>query len=128
MTDPDVPLTTRGVPRTRFDPLRDSNPLTDVPDEPFGPNLPSREDIGPVDLVKTVRQRIVDLAMLDTAEGAMAVTLAEKAMGAEGSAAAACLHELRMLMDSIRASRPAGEVKNPTEDVLGRRRERRTGA
>lgn len=132
MTDPDVPLTTRGVPRTRFDPLRDAPRAENANLSPEDTLL---LEIGAddaekrvLDVVSAVRRQIVALGLADTPEGAMAVTAAEKAADATGSAAAACLHELRMIMDAIRASKPVGEVKNPTEDVLSRRRERRTGA
>jgi hypothetical protein len=143
MTDPDAPLTTRGVPRTRFDPLRDApraktaelsdrdrilleNGLSeDVSEEEWAENGDTRV----LSVVWAVRRQIIALGLAETPEGAMALALAEKSEEAVGSAAAACLHELRMVMADIRASRPVAEVKrDATEDVLARKRERRAGA
>jgi hypothetical protein len=131
--DGDVPLTTRGVPRTRFNPLRDA-PGAEKP--VLGPNFPDFEpqeaDFEPEPaisaaeaLILTVKRQISALGLTDTVEGAAAIVAAEKAADATGSAAAACLHELRMAMNEIRASKPGEAKGDPTEDVLSRRRERR---
>ena len=139
MTDPDVPLTTRGVRRTRFDPLRDAPRAENAnltPQEAFLlENGLSEADFGenpaekPVlDVISAVRRQIIALGLAETPEGAMAVTAAEKAADATGSAAAACLHELRMIMQAIQAGRPAEKASDPTEDVLARQRARRAGA
>ena len=123
----DRPTNRRGTPITRFNPLRDSVP-SPVSDEMFDEALGIMEQVEvtpPYDLIKSVQRRIVDLGLQDSPEGAMAVTLAEKAVESSGSAAAACLHELRMIMDAIRAANPAGSVSDPTEDILGRRRRER---
>lgn len=139
MSDDEVPLTTRGVPRTRFDPLRDA-PRAEKPDPGgAGPEFEGigleMTEFGPVvgtsaseALISAVRRQISALGLSKTVEGAAAIVAAEKAADATGSAAAACLHELRMAMNEIRASKPAGEVKNATEDVLSRLRERKSGA
>jgi hypothetical protein len=142
MTDPDEPLTTRGARRTRFDPLRDAprtktaelsererilleNGLSeDVSEETWAENGDKRV----LSVVWAVRRQIIALGLADSPEGAMAVALAEKSEEAAGSAAAACLHELRMIMADIRTSKPAPEVKDATEDVLARQRKRRAGA
>jgi hypothetical protein len=139
MSDDETPLTTRGVPRTRFNPLRDA-PGAEKPDLAglelnFGDLSPEDEEMtlgAPIPaseaLISAVRRQISALGLADTVEGAAAVVAAEKAADATGSAAAACLHELRMAMNEIRASRPPKEASDPTEDVLSRRRERKAGA
>lgn len=139
MTDSDVPLTTRGVRRTRFDPLRDAPRAENAnlsPQEAFllenglknGDFEPSEAEKPVLDVISAVRRQIVALGLAESPEGAMAVALAEKAEDATGSAAAACLHELRMIMQAIQAGWPAEKVSDPTEDVLSRRRERKAGA
>jgi hypothetical protein len=133
MPDDEVPLTTRGVPRTRFDPLRDApKPPSDGSigklaelDDAIG-IMEQVEVQPPVDLISVVRRQIRALGLLESVEGQAAIVAAEKAVDATGSAAAACLHELRMAMNEIRSSKPVGEVKNATEDVLSRRRERKS--
>lgn len=141
-TDPDVPLTARGVPRTRFDPLRDAPRaenanLTDrerfllengLTDADFAENDVPEAQKRVLDVVSAVRRQIIALGLAETPEGAMAVAAAEKAEEATGSAAAACLHELRMIMDSIRTSKPVAKAADATEDVLARRRDRKAGA
>ncbi len=138
-SDENPPLTTRGVPRTRFNPLRDApsaknadlagleanfGNLTDEDVEmTLGPEIPASEA-----LISAVRRQIANLGLTDSVEGAAAIVAAEKAADATGSAAAACLHELRMAMNEIRASKPVETKSDPTEDVLGRRRERKAGA
>lgn len=125
----ETPLTTRGVPRTRFDPLRDA-PRAKKADlagvglefgdpESEGPDFPENDVLDPV---SAVRRRIVELGLENSIEGAQALDLAAKAVDSVGSAAAACHHELRMLMDAIRASKPAETTGDPTEDVLSRKR------
>ena len=128
----EAPLTTRGVPRTRFDPLRDAPWAKTADFQPedaeirdFEPGVPFSASEA---LISAVRRQIAVLGLSGSVEGAAAVVAAEKAADATGSAAAACLHELRMAMNEIRSSKPTGEVKNPTEDVLSRRRERKAGA
>src|SRR5690349_14855308 len=141
MTDFDdkVPLTTRGVRRTRFDPLRDAVRAESAnlsPQEAFllenglenGNFEPSEAEKPVLDVISAVRRQIIALGLAETPEGAMAVTAAEKAAEATGSAAAACLHELRMVMQAIQAGRSSEQATDPTEDVLARRRERKTGA
>jgi hypothetical protein len=125
MTDPDVPLNSRGTPRQRFDPLRDA-PRSDSAELDEGPAF--FEPDGVTDLIQAVRRQVAALGLSASPEGQSAILAAEKAVESTGSAAAACLHELRMTMNEIRSSKPAGEAQDPTEDVLGRRRERKAGA
>jgi len=81
------------------------------------------------DLIRAVRRQIAALGLSASVEGQIAITAAEKAALAGGSAAAACLHELRMAMTAIQAANPVAEAKDPTEDVLARKRhERKAGA
>lgn len=138
MTSPDTPLNRRGTPRTRFDPLRDApraeNAELSAQDAFLLENGLSKADLdeNPADfpvlsLIAAVRRQIIALGLAKTSEGAMAVTAAEKAEEATGSAAAACLHELRMIMDAIRAAKPVEKAGDATEDVLSRRRERKGG-
>jgi hypothetical protein len=134
-----VPLNSRGTPRTRFDPLRDGprsnsaelNPEDDAFLFDHGPMAEDAERGGTelaADLISAVRRQIAALGLTESAEGQSAIMAAEKATESTGSAAAACLHELRMTMDAIRASKPPGQTKDATEDVLERMRQRRAGA
>jgi hypothetical protein len=124
--DDETPLNSRGTPRTRFDPLRDAPrakkaDLAGVELEfgELGDEVPENDVLDPV---SAVRRRIVELGLENSIEGAQALDLAAKAVDSVGSAAAACHHELRMLMDAIRTSKPAETSGDPTEDVLSRRR------
>jgi hypothetical protein len=140
MNDENPPLTTRGVRRTRFDPLRDAPRAENAnltPQEAFllenglenGDSEPSEAEKPVLDVISAVRRQIIALGLAETPEGAMAVTAAEKAAEATGSAAAACLHELRMVMQAIQAGRPPEKAAtDPTEDVLARRRERKASS
>ena len=142
MTDPDAPLTTRGEPRKRFNPLRDAPraenaELSDrerflleneLSDAGFDENGPENAEKRVLSVVSAVRRQIIALGLAESPEGAMAVAAAEKAEDATGSAAAACLHELRMIMDSIRTSKPVAKAADATEDVLARRRDKKAGA
>lgn len=94
----------------------------------FDENSADFVEIPALSLILAVRRQIVALGLIGTPEGAMAVTAAGKAEEATGSAAAACLHELRMIMDAIRAAKPVEKAGDATEDVLSRRRERKAGA
>jgi hypothetical protein len=138
-TDPDE---TRGVPRKRFNPLRDAPraenaELSDrerilleneLSEADFDENGPENAEKRVLDVVSAVRRQIIALGLADTPEGAQAVDLAEKAAEAVGSAAAACHHQLRMTMDSIRTSKPVAKAADATEDVLARQRKRKAGA
>jgi hypothetical protein len=144
--DPDEPLTTRGVRRTRFDPLRDAPKTAEERYEAkYGDSTPGEVDeyedlvkmrdelpgsrISAAEaLISAVRRHVASLGLSESVEGAAAVVAAEKAADASGSAAASCLHELRMAMKEISAMKPAKPAADPTEDVLGRRRERKAGA
>jgi hypothetical protein len=127
----EAPLTTRGVPRTRFDPLRDAPRSKTAEFGPEDAEIPEFEPGVPFSaseaLISAVRRQIAALGLSESVEGSAAVLAAEKAADAVGSAAAACLHELRMAMNEIRTSKPVGEVRDATEDVLSRRRERKAG-
>jgi uncharacterized protein YukE len=132
MTDPDVPLNSRGTPRQRFDPLRDG-PRPENDD--FAADMAELErqaenglDPATGGLISAVQRQIAALGLSASWEGQSAVALAEKVAESTGSAAAACAHELRMLMNQIATSKPAAESKDATEDVLSRRRERKAGA
>jgi hypothetical protein len=156
--DDEAPLTTRGVPRTRFDPLRDAakakaaepivvEGVNDRGEGPFDPDEVSdaisavvgqnrgfESDFGPGSgisateaLISAVRSQITALGLTETVEGNHAIVAAEKAADASGSAAAACLSELRQVMKEIRAQKPSKAAADPTEDVLSRRRERKVG-
>lgn len=131
--DDDAPLTTRGVRRTRFDPLRDAPRAQEADLDDVGVVIgevdPETLDFRPEmgfsasgALISAVRRQIAALGLSASVEGNAAIVAAEKAAGATGSAAAACLHELRMAMNEIRTSRPAKTTGDPTEDVLSRRR------
>lgn len=170
MPDDEAPLTTRGVRRTRFDPLRDAprakkadlagvelefgdldaprveavivEGVNDRGEGPFdegevaaaisavgGQNPGFTSDFEPgvpfsasEALISAVRRQIEALGLSASVEGNAAIVAAEKAADATGSAAAACLHELRMAMNEIRTSKPAETTGDPTEDVLSRRR------
>ncbi len=137
--DENPPLTARGVPRTRFDPLRDGPRASkadsggvelefgDLDDE--NPDFARIEQLPATEaLISAVRRQIAALGLSGSVEGAAAIVAAEKAADATGSAAAACLHELRMAMNEIRASKPAETTGDPTEDVLSRQRRKRAGA
>ncbi len=139
MSDENPPLTTRGVPRTRFNPLRDApgsdsdsrwaRELAEFENGPESDEDPLESPISAAEaLISAVRRQIANLGLTDSVEGAAAIVAAEKAADATGSAAAACLHELRMAMNEIRASKPPEKAADPTEDVLSRRRERKAGA
>ena len=130
--DDETPLTTRGVPRTRFDPLRDAPRAKSAEFEPEDAEIPDFEPGVPFSateaLISAVRRQIAALGLSGSVEGSAAIVAAEKAADATGSAAAACLHELRMAMNEIRSSKPVEKPGDATEDVLSRRRERKAGA
>lgn len=146
MTDENAPLNRRGTPRTRFDPLRDAQGTPEERYEAkYGDSTPGEvdeyEDLVKIRddfaeggfsaaeaLISAVRRQIEALGLSASVEGNAAIVAAEKAADATGSAAASCLHELRMIMNDIRTSKPAAESKNATEDVLARKRERKAGA
>ena len=123
---PDRPMNSRGTPITRFNPLRDApGAENDVPDSFGWSDAGEDASFDPRALISAVRREIVALGSLDTANGAMALAAAEKASEANGSAAAACLHELRMIMTEIKAGRAPENVGDSTEDVLSRKRRER---
>jgi hypothetical protein len=122
----DKPLNSRGTPRKRFDPLRDA-PRADSAENPDPEQIPVFDE-GTADLVSTVRRQIAALGLSASVEGQSAICAAEGAVESMGAARAACLHQLRQIMDAINAAKPAGEVKDGTEDVLERMRKRKAGA
>lgn len=126
---PERPMNRRGAPKTRFNPLRDEIPAENVNEDDFLTDFDESEGGGaffdPTTLISAVRAQITTLGLLDSVEGTMALTAAGKAVEANGSAAAACLHELRMIMDAIKAGRAPESTGDATEDVLGRRRRER---
>lgn len=140
MTDENAPLNRRGAPRTRFDPLRDAQGTPEERYEAkYGDSTPGevdeyedlvkrRDDLAEGGfsaaeaLISAVRRQIEALGLSASVEGNAAIVAAEKAADATGSAAAACLRELRRAMNEIRASKPAETTGDPTEDVLSRKR------
>lgn len=129
MTDPDVPLNSRGTPRQRFDPLRDARPEFAGVDD-LDEILRRRDEVAASlveGLTDTVRREVEALGLSASVEGQAAICAAEGAAESSGSARAACLHQLRLTMAAIQAGKPAA-AKDATEDVLSRRRERKAGA